>query len=310
MFVTGCHRSGTSLLASILSQFLGVETDHADQMKPALDNPRGFHESNRLVSFNDSLLARLGCSWDQPPLLAPLWDQEPWIAELASHRKRFQYLALQEVWLAKDPRLCLTYPAYVHLLLRRVPLLAAIREPLAVSGSLFARNGLPVNAGLCIWYLYNHHLASSLAEDEPVIAYERLLQAGGNDAVCSDLYHRISVWLEKNGIQPGVYKLWSDIVEQQLCPNLDRAGDLLSSSVLAKVSPVLLETCVLAHDACLKNGSDGTSLQQAFGALPRVILEAQQSFEFAQALIPTSFSACVSWWIPLIRSSTGWSLGF
>ena len=63
MFITGCHRSGTSLLASVLSEFLGVSPDKGDQMQPALDNPMGFQESNRFVSFNDLLLDRVGCSW-------------------------------------------------------------------------------------------------------------------------------------------------------------------------------------------------------------------------------------------------------
>ena len=96
--------------------------------------------------------------------------------------------------------------------------------------------------------------------------------------VCDELYRRICEWLEQNGIQPGGYKLWCDVIEHQLCPNLDRAGDVLSPSALAKVSPVLLETCVNAYDACLKNGADGTALQHSFGALPRVILEMQQCF--------------------------------
>ena len=289
MFVTGCHRSGTSLLASVLSQFVGVASDHTDQMKPALDNPRGFHESNRLVSFNDSLLARLGCSWDQPPLLPPVWDQDPFLDHLTGQRKRFQDLALEDAWVAKDPRLCLTYPAYVHVLLRRIPLLAAIREPLAVAGSLFARNGFPVNAGLCIWFLYNHHLASSLAADEPVIAYQRLVQAGDNETVSAELYSSICVWLEKNGIQPGDYKLWNDVLQQRISPNLDRAGDVLSSSVLAKVSPVLLETCILAFNSCIMNGADGSALQHSFSSIPRVILEMQQCYGICPSTDPYEF---------------------
>ena len=277
MFITGCHRSGTSLLASVLREFVGVAVDHNDQMKPALDNPMGFHESTRLVSFNDALLSKMGCSWVQPPLLAPLWDQDPWFSDLSSERKRFRDLALNEVWLAKDPRLCLTYPAYVHVLLRRVPLIASIREPLAVASSLFARNGLPVNAGLCLWFIYNHHLSSALSSEEPVISYEFLLQAGTNDQVCTDLYRQISSWLEKNGMQPRDYRTWTNLIDRHLCPSLDRAGDGLSSVVLSRVNPALLEACSSAYNTCLKHGSDGTALKHTFDALPRVVLDIQQS---------------------------------
>ena len=118
-------------------------------------------------------LPKIGCSWAHPPLLAPTWDQFPWIDYLSAAREDLSDLASNGLWLAKDPRLCLTYPAYVHVLLRRVPLLAAIREPLSVAGSLFARNGLPVNAGLCLWFLYNHHLSSALAADEPLVNCSR-----------------------------------------------------------------------------------------------------------------------------------------
>lgn len=278
MFITGCHRSGTSLLASVLREFVGVAADHSDQMQPALDNPAGFHESNRLVSFNDALLSKMGCSWAQPPLLAPPWDQDPWLAYLSGERQRFRDLALEKVWLAKDPRLCLTYPAYVHVLLRRVPLVAAIREPLAVAGSLFARNGLPVNAGLCLWFVYNHHLAAALAPDEPVIAYVRLLQAGENEEVSTDLYRRICVWLEQTGLQPAEFRLWSTVIADQLRPSLDRAGDVLTPAVLSAVSPVLREACELAYTRNLQDGADGTALKHAFGALPRVVLEMQQRY--------------------------------
>ena len=278
MFITGCHRSGTSLLASVLSEFTGVAPDPSDQMQPALDNPMGFSESNRLVLFNDSLLERMGCSWVRPPLLPPQWDQDPWLADLTSERSHFRDLALEDFWLAKDPRLCLTYPAYVHVLLRRVPILAAIREPLAVAGSLFARNGLPINAGLCLWFLYNHHLAYAMASDEPIIVYSHLLQAGCNENLSAVIYQSICVWLEKNGTQPRDFEFWCNVVGRQLRPSLDRAGSVLAPSVLSRMSNVLLDACTLAYNSCLENGADGTALQTSFGSLPRVILEMQQLF--------------------------------
>lgn len=278
MFITGCHRSGTSLLASVLSEFTGVVPDPSDQMQPALDNPMGFLESNRLVSFNDSLLERMGCSWVRPPLLPLQWDQDPLLAVLIHERQHLRDLALEQLWLAKDPRLCLTYPAYVHVMLRRVPIIAAIRDPLAVAGSLFARNGLPINAGLCLWFIYNHHLSSAIATDEPVIAYSRLLKARGDDRLSSEIFERVSLWLQRNGIQSGDYSLWCTVVERLLRPSLDRAGAVLAPSVLSRVSNTLLDTCVSAYSSCLENGADGFALQKSFGALPRVILEMQQLY--------------------------------
>ena len=208
-------------------------------------------------------------------MLAPTWDQFPWIDYLSAAREDLSDLASNELWLAKDPRLCLTYPAYVHVLLRRVPLLAAIRA-LSVAGSLFARNGLPVNAGLCLWFLYNHHLSFALAADEPLIAYTQLLQSGGNDVLSAEVHRRICTWLEQAGIQSGDFRTWSNALAQKLRPSLDRANDLLTPSVLSGVSPLLLETCELAYTTCLQQGADGSAAQQAFGSLPRVILDTQQ----------------------------------
>lgn len=289
MFITGCHRSGTSLLASVLSEFLGISSDEDDEMQPALDNPTGFRESKRLVSFNDLLLDRIGCSWVRPPLLAPQWDKDPLLAELCSERQSFRGLALEKLWLIKDPRLCLTYPAYVHILLRRVPVLASIREPLAVAASLFARNGIPVNAGLCIWFLYNHHLASVISADEPVIAYSYLLQAGEKEDVCSNIYNRICLWLEANSTKSGGYQSWCNVVKSLIRPSLDRAGGVLPPSVLSRVSTLLLETCESAYSSCLEYGADGTALQKSFGSLPRVVLEIQQLFGVCPSTDPMEF---------------------
>ena len=289
MFITGCHRSGTSLLASVLSEFLGVSPDKGDQMQPALDNPMGFQESNRFVSFNDLLLDRVGCSWVRPPLFPPQWDKDPLLAELSSQRQSFHELALERLWLVKDPRFCLTYPAYLHILLRRVPIVASIRHPLSVAGSLFARNGIPLNAGLCIWFLYNYHLASVIAADEPVIAYSYLLQAGHKETICSDLYKRISSWLEQNSTQAADYQSWCNIIESKLCPSLDRASGVLEPSSSRRVSHTLLETCESAYNSCLDYGADGFALQKSFGSLPRVVLEMQQLFGVCPSTDPMEF---------------------
>ena len=74
------------------------------------------------------------------------------------------------------------------------------------------------------------------------------------------------------------FVFWSNVVERQLRPSLDRAGSVLAPSVLSRTSNVLLGVCTLAYKSCLENGADGTALQKSFGSLPRVILEMQQLF--------------------------------
>ena len=55
MFVTGCHRSGTSL--SFLDAWSGDRSDprrRRGDLEVKLENPLGFFESERLVEINDS----------------------------------------------------------------------------------------------------------------------------------------------------------------------------------------------------------------------------------------------------------------
>ena len=177
MFVTGCHRSGTSLLASLIH---GLVTGQDPRNRPGdlelkLENPLGFFESELLVEINDTLLQAIGCQWDRPPLLPVRWDQPPLLDALQHHRSRLSSYALDSAWVDKDPRLCITYPAYLHILLRRVPLVVALREPLAVAASLHARNGYSLNRGLVLWWIYNFHIASQLCPNDLLVLYADLL---------------------------------------------------------------------------------------------------------------------------------------
>ena len=84
-------------------------------------------------------------------------------------------MLLSAFWVDKDPRLCITYPAYSHILLRRIPLVVALREPLSVAISLHARNGFSLNRGLVLWWIYNHHIASQLCHDDLLLLYSDML---------------------------------------------------------------------------------------------------------------------------------------
>ena len=94
---------------------------------------------------------------------------------LQSQRSKLETYALEHAWVDKDPRLCITYPAYLHIFLRRIPLVVALREPLAVATSLYARNGFSLNRGLVLWWIYNHHIASQLSPKDLLVSYRALL---------------------------------------------------------------------------------------------------------------------------------------
>lgn len=177
MFVTGCHRSGTSLLAAAVSTVLATPRTKVEQQLPAaLDNPGGFHESADLVSANDALLASLGASWDQPPLLPVNWRNPECWPHILALRERFSTKALSRCWVDKDPRLSLTLSAYQHILLRRPGCVVVLREPCAVAKSLYARDGIPITDGLCLWWVYNLHLAHQIQSSDMILLYESIVE--------------------------------------------------------------------------------------------------------------------------------------
>ena len=151
--------------------------------------PTGLFESERLVEVNEALLQALGCQWDRPPLLPACWNQHPLLDNLQLHRSRLSFYALERCWVDKDPRLCITYSAYLHILLRRIPLVIALREPLAVATSLHARNGFSLNRGLVLWWVYNHHISSQLCSEDLLITYNLL-------ALTTNLSQRLGPFLE------------------------------------------------------------------------------------------------------------------
>ncbi len=296
MFVTGCHRSGTSLLAALVHDLVvGGETAsgrHGD-LACKLENPLGFFESERLVELNDLLLGQIGSSWDAPPLLPQSWSESPLLELCQDWRGRFSRYALGHQWVDKDPRLCITYPAFLHILLKRVPLVAALRQPIEVATSLYARNGMPLDAGLALWFLYNHHLAAFLEPTDLVIGYGHLLTAG-DPAEAFELHTSLTVFLESHGYAEPPLAVWSQVVAQRLRPELNRATYSLPQHLRSSVTPALLQLCERAYGLAL---AGITPFQDAFEALPRPVLLALQchrlvgQFPPLEASFPTAATA-------------------
>src|SRR5205809_285670 len=65
--VTGMHRSGTSMVARLLS-LCGVYLGSPENLsRSAPDNRDGFWENPDFVELNDNLLAMVHAGWDLPP---------------------------------------------------------------------------------------------------------------------------------------------------------------------------------------------------------------------------------------------------
>ena len=240
-----------------------------------LENPLGFFESQRLVEVNEALLGLIGRTWETPPLLLARWDQAPLLEELQPMRSRLSSYALERCWVDKDPRLCITYPAFLHILLCRVPLIVAVRDPLAVATSLYARNGLSLNRGLVIWLLYNHHISSQLNADDLLISYEDLLRSADPDQGTA-LRSQIDSFLERHGLSRQKPARWNELINRYLRPDYNRSDQALPLGSRSNVNPVLQEVCRHRFQALHRVQDNKQRLEifrEQFAPLPRVALE-------------------------------------
>ena len=233
-----------------------------------LENPLGFFESERLVEINNALLDELGCQWNRPPLLPACWDTPPLLDALQSHRSRLSVYALERSWVDKDPRLCITYPAYLHILLRRIPLVIALREPLAVATSLHARNGFSLNRGLVLWWIYNHHIASQLSSEDLLVPYSDLLTFDDKS-----LQQRLGPFLEIHRHSRPSEDYARSLIATLIRPELNRAEAVINAESRARLHPILLEICEHAYEMIINAGDQLTTFQESFNSLPRPILE-------------------------------------
>ena len=169
--VVGMHRSGTSMVARILSAcglFLGREDE---LIGPAHDNPEGFWENLNFVGINEELLARFGGSWDEPPALPPRWEFAPEVESLLARASELvARFGGHTHWGWKDPRNSLTIPFW----LRVVPALrvvVCVRNPLEVAHSLFVRGSTTSAAQFQLWLHYYRQIIAAVPPDARIVTH-------------------------------------------------------------------------------------------------------------------------------------------
>ena len=233
-----------------------------------LENPLGFFESERLVETNEVLLQVLGCRWDRPPLLPSCWDLPPLLEAIQPLRSRLSAYALERSWVDKDPRLCITYSAYLHILLRRIPLVVTLREPLAVAASLYARNGFSLNRGLVLWWVYNHHIASHLCSEDLLLLYSDLLAFDEQS-----LQLCLGPFLEHHKHSLPSNDQARALISTLIRPELNRSEIAINNQHSDRVHPLLLQVCDNAYKNITKARDRFQGYQEHFNFLPRAVLE-------------------------------------
>ena len=165
--VAGMHRSGTSLLAHLLT-CLGAHLPDK-QLGPGTGNVLGHWEPLRLVALNDRILRTLGRSAIDPRPMPAGWrgsrHAEAFVGRIM--RRIDEDYGDAPLLVIKDPRLCRLLPLYAAALERldidlRVVLCA--RHPHEVVQSLAARDGTEAAVAGMLWA---RHVIEAEAQSRP-----------------------------------------------------------------------------------------------------------------------------------------------
>ena len=175
LVILGMHRSGTSAVAQACAAS-GISAGPVeDLLSSQADNPEGFYEHRGLVTLNDELLEGASAAWFAPPAQAlSCAASASWHKRAAALIESLSRQTSAQLFI-KDPRLCLTWPAWAPLL-SSPTLLYVYRSPLAVARSLQRRNAFPLQFGLLLWEAYNRAaLAQLRGVDYLAVAYDAIL---------------------------------------------------------------------------------------------------------------------------------------
>jgi hypothetical protein len=155
--ILGMHRSGTSAVAGT-----AVRLGAAGPLRPldaSEDNPSGFYESEPVVMQNHKMLKQAGCAWN----LCLHRDAYEISAAAPAFSSAFTRVLGEEfgdasLFVLKDPRLCMTFPAWLPAIRNSgidMSVLMVIRHPAEVARSLHTRNNLPEAESIPQWL---HHV--------------------------------------------------------------------------------------------------------------------------------------------------------
>lgn len=179
--VLGMHRSGTSLLANLLTT-LGVSLGEK-LLAADCNNEAGYWEQEEIYRTQDELLQKLGRHWIGPAGTIPLpsdWWKRP---EVQPYKERLTAILREEiaktdgVWGFKDPRTSRTLPLWKEIFeeLGVEPIyLLAIRNPSEVVESIVKRDEVPASRAELLWLLHNLDAVRDAGEQlRLVVDYDR-----------------------------------------------------------------------------------------------------------------------------------------
>lgn len=176
IIILGMHRSGTSATARLINMMGAYFAPEGMALPPDVDNPKGFWERRDVMRINDALLTLQDCRWDRPAHWR--FKEAANVPEKlhADMRQLVLHMDAFRPWFIKDPRMCLTLPAWRPLLEAPVAVIV-YRDPLEIAVSLHKRNQLPMDVGMALWeYHAVGLLNASLKLPRIFVSHAELLQ--------------------------------------------------------------------------------------------------------------------------------------
>jgi GT2 family glycosyltransferase len=194
ILVVGMHRSGTSLLGSLLPE-LGVPMP-GPLIEGDPHNPEGYYERADITDLQENLLIELGHWWpsQQGVLdLPPDWLDRPPTQAVAERLRELLAAEIQRQpgpWAIKDPRTSLLLPLWRQLAAEvgfPLQLVLCVRDPAEVAASLLRRDRDA--AGMTAWraqQLWWRHTTQVLLDGRGLplhlVPYDRWFGAGDEAA--------------------------------------------------------------------------------------------------------------------------------
>jgi len=174
IIVVGQGRSGTSLVANILSSF-GIFVENT--ITTDRFNEKGYWESKQLVQINDSILETFGGKWPSFYVMPDGWEKSSRMIPMQEQSIEFlKGMNEYDVWAIKDPRLSVTFPFWARILPRDRKIILCARNPISVSRSLNSVASLDLRSGSRLWFATNLSAIKNIANEETIIVtYEKLI---------------------------------------------------------------------------------------------------------------------------------------
>lgn len=268
MFVTGCHRSGTSYLSMMMDRVVGAKG--FERLSASVDNPKGYFETARLRSINEKYLNMAGYTWDKPPIGNIDWSVGKYMIEAVRVKEEFKDYSLMNNWVDKDPRLCITLDLYNHMLMRRIPTIVTVRDPLEVQESMFFRDGFSAERGLLIWFLYNRSCSKWLdGRYDQTVGYKEIIN--GETQTLSNISTFIGKAMEIGGTD-----IAKRLVESHASSTVESLSRRRGSSKV-DARRELIEYCEAAYMKVKIAEYEIDAMKETFADVPALIIDSYHS---------------------------------